>query len=43
MGPVDVRSYIDGVRVRGDAITVCSHLTFLAGLKADPSAAADLR
>ncbi len=32
------KSYIDGVRVRGDAITVRSHLTFLAGLKADPSA-----
>ena len=32
------KSYIDGVRVRGDALTVRSHITFLAGLKADPSA-----
>jgi hypothetical protein len=32
------RSYIDGVRVRGDALTVRSHITFLAGLKADPAA-----
>ncbi len=32
------KSYIDGVRVRGDALTVRSHITFLAGLKADPAA-----
>ena len=32
------RSYIDGVRVRGEALTVRSHITFLAGLKADPVA-----
>jgi hypothetical protein len=32
------RSYIDGVRVRGDALTVRSHITFLAALKADPVA-----
>ena len=32
------KSYIDGVRVRGDALNVRSHITFLAGLKADPSA-----
>ncbi|HYN60849.1 MAG TPA: zinc-dependent metalloprotease [Rubrivivax sp.] len=32
------RSYIDGVRVRGDALTVRSHVTFLAGLKSDPQA-----
>lgn len=32
------KSYIDGVRVRGDALTVRSHITFLAGLKADPQA-----
>ena len=32
------RSYIDGVRVRGDAFTVRSHITFLAALKADPVA-----
>lgn len=30
------KSYIEGVRVRGDALTVRSHLTFLAALKADP-------
>jgi len=30
------KSYIDGVRVRGDALTVRSHITFLAALKADP-------
>ena len=32
------KSYIDGVRVRGDALNVRSHITFLAGLKADPGA-----
>jgi len=32
------KSYIDGVRSRGDALTVRSHLTFLAALKADPLA-----
>ncbi len=32
------KSYIDGVRVRGDALTVRSHITFLAGLKSDPQA-----
>ena len=32
------KSYIDGVRVRGDALSVRSHITFLSGLKADPSA-----
>ena len=32
------RSYIDGVRSRGDALTVRSHITFLAALKADPQA-----
>jgi len=32
------RSYIDGVRVRGDALTVRSHITFLAGLKSEPMA-----
>jgi hypothetical protein len=31
------KSYIDGVRVRGDALTVRSHVTFLAGLKAQPA------
>ena len=32
------KSYIDGVRSRGDALTVRSHLTYLATLKADPVA-----
>jgi hypothetical protein len=32
------KSYIDGVRVRGDALNVRSHITFLAGLRADPGA-----
>ena len=32
------KSYIDGVRVRGDALTVRSHITFLAALKSDPAA-----
>ena len=32
------KSYIEGVRVRGDALTVRSHVTFLAGLKSDPQA-----
>jgi len=32
------KSYIDVVRARGDALTVRSHLTFLAALKADPLA-----
>ncbi|MGZ8273174.1 MAG: zinc-dependent metalloprotease [Burkholderiaceae bacterium] len=32
------KSYIDGVRVRGEALTVRSHITFLAALKADPAA-----
>jgi hypothetical protein len=32
------KSYIDGVRVRGEALTVRSHLTYLASLKADPVA-----
>jgi len=32
------KSYIDGVRVRGDALNVRSHITFTAGLKADPAA-----
>jgi hypothetical protein len=32
------KSYIDGVRVRGDALTVRSHVTFLAALKAQPAA-----
>jgi len=32
------KSYIEGVRVRGDALTVRSHITFLAGLKTDPAA-----
>ena len=32
------KSHIDGVRVRGDALTVRSHITFLAGLKSDPLA-----
>jgi len=32
------KSYIDGVRVRGDALNVRSHLTFLAGRPADPVA-----
>ena len=32
------KSYIEGVRVRGDALTVRSHVTFLAALKAQPAA-----
>jgi hypothetical protein len=32
------KSYIDGVRVRGEALTVRSHITFLAALKAQPAA-----
>ena len=32
------KSYIDGVRVRGDALNLRSHITFLAGLRADPGA-----
>ncbi len=32
------KSYIEGVRVRGDAFTVRSHLTYLAALRADPVA-----
>jgi hypothetical protein len=32
------KSYIEGVRVRGDALNVRSHITFLAGLKSDPVA-----
>jgi hypothetical protein len=32
------RSYIDGVRSRSDALTVRSHITFLAALKADAQA-----
>jgi len=32
------KSYIDGVRVRGDTLTVRSHLTFLAALKSQPAA-----
>jgi hypothetical protein len=32
------KSYIDSVRVRGDALTVRSHITFLSALRADPGA-----
>ena len=32
------KSYIEGVHVRGDALNVRSHVTFLAGLQADPAA-----
>lgn len=33
-----VKSYIEAVRVRGDVLNVRSHITFMAGLQADPVA-----